>query len=146
MTLFDAPVPADPEGGSALGDSRLAESTYRMVVAYDGTDFRGFAAQAGEVRTVGGVLADALERVVRRRVDLVCAGRTDAGVHAWGQVVSFAGPVGLDPKRVLGHVNSMLAPEVVIRSCDEAPADFDARYSSRWRWMCSPKTSSPVVL
>ena len=57
-----------------------------MVVAYDGRGFHGFAAQPGQ-RTVGGVLAEAIGRAVRHPVELVCAGRTDAGVHAWGQVV-----------------------------------------------------------
>ena len=68
----------------------------RMTVAYDGTDFHGFAANQG-VATVGGTLTEALERVLGRPVELACAGRTDAGVHAWGQVVSFDAPAaGLD--------------------------------------------------
>ena len=133
MTLFDPPVPSEPPESRAPDAGKQVESTYRMVVAYDGTDFRGFAAQASGLRTVSGVLGDAIEQVVRAKVNLVCAGRTDAGVHAAGQVVSFAAAGGLDPARILGHVNSMLGPEVVIRSCDEAPAGFDARHSARWR-------------
>ena len=67
-----------------------------MVVAYDGTDFNGFAPQRGQsaIRTVGGVLGQALGKVLRHEVDLTCAGRTDAGVHAWGQVVSFPSEPG----------------------------------------------------
>ena len=57
-------------------------------MAYDGKPFRGFASQRG-TKTVGGTLAAALERVLRHPVDMTCAGRTDAGVHGWGQVVSF---------------------------------------------------------
>lgn len=133
MTLFDASVTSSVGASSVPLAARSADSTYRMVIAYDGSDFRGFAVQTAAVRTIGGVLGDALERVVGRRVDLTCAGRTDAGVHAWGQVVSFAGPEGLDPARIVGHVNSMLAPEVVVRSCDVAPEGFDARHSARWR-------------
>ena len=57
----------------------------KLVVAYDGTDFSGFAHQPNQpaVRTVGGVLTQAIEKVVRHDVQLTCAGRTDAGVHAW---------------------------------------------------------------
>ena len=60
----------------------------KLVVAYDGTDFRGFAAQPGQ-RTVAGALVGAIQKVTRHDVELSCAGRTDAGVHAWGQVVTF---------------------------------------------------------
>jgi tRNA pseudouridine38-40 synthase len=106
-----------------------------MVVAYDGTDFSGFAPQSGQptVRTVGGTLAHAIGKVLRHDVELVCAGRTDAGVHAWGQVVSFPAPPGLDPWRLQSAVNSMLGPEVVVRSCELAPPSFDARRSAQWR-------------
>ncbi|GIU90182.1 MAG: hypothetical protein KatS3mg010_1281 [Acidimicrobiia bacterium] len=88
-----------------------------MVVAYDGTDFSGFAPQRGQphVRTVGGVLGEAVAKVVRHDVELTCAGRTDAGVHAWGQVVSFPAPTALDPRKLASAVTSMLAPEVVVR-------------------------------
>jgi len=106
-----------------------------MVVAYDGTDFSGFAPQPGQagVRTVGGVLAGAIGKVLRHDVELTCAGRTDAGVHAWGQVVSFPSEPGLDPWRLQSAINSMLGPEVVVRECELAPAAFDARRSAQWR-------------
>src|SRR5207253_6237743 len=63
----------------------------KLVVAYDGTDFSGFARQPGQpgVRTVGGVLAQAIGKILRHDIEVACAGRTDSGVHAWGQVVSF---------------------------------------------------------
>lgn len=106
-----------------------------MVVAYDGTDFSGFAAQPNQpgVRTVGGVLTDAIAKVLRGNVELACAGRTDAGVHAWGQVVSFATDDEPDLVRLQQAVNSMLGPEVVVRACEKADAQFDARHGARWR-------------
>jgi len=107
----------------------------RLVVAYDGTDFRGFAAQADQ-RTVEGTLLDALEKVLhspREVLGLVCAGRTDAGVHAWGQVVSIQTLAAADPEHLRRALNGMLAPEIVVRCCDHAPAEFDARRSARWR-------------
>ena len=80
----------------SLFDTPSGPATIRLVVAYDGTGFRGFAKQAAHqrTRTVAGVLGSAIEKVLRHSVDLVCAGRTDAGVHARGQVVSFEADPG----------------------------------------------------
>jgi tRNA pseudouridine38-40 synthase len=118
MTLFDA----------AAGPARC-----KLVIAYDGTGFRGFAAQPDQ-HTVEGTLTRALERILRHSVEnLACAGRTDAGVHAWGQVVSFDAPPGLDPWHLQGALNGMLSPEVVVRSADLVDPAFDARRSAIWR-------------
>jgi tRNA pseudouridine38-40 synthase len=105
-----------------------------MLLAYDGTGFRGFAPNAG-VRTVGGELRRALEEVLGAPPDLAVAGRTDAGVHARGQVVSFdlGAEVDLDPLRVQRSLLSMLAPEIVVRSLEPAPIGFHPRFSARWR-------------
>jgi len=126
VTLFDAPGTG---GGTETGDG---PAVCRFLVAYDGTDFSGFAIQPGR-RTVAGVLGKALGQVLRTEVDLACAGRTDTGVHAWGQVVSFEAPPGVDVHQVQASMNSMLGPEIVVRSADLMPAGFDARYSARSR-------------
>jgi tRNA pseudouridine38-40 synthase len=115
-----------------LFDASSAPSRCRLVVAYDGTAFHGFAPQRGQ-RTVGGSITGALAKVLRHEVELHCAGRTDTGVHAWGQVVSFEAPPGLDPWRVQASLNSMLGPEIIVRSAELVPGDFDARFSARWR-------------
>ena len=105
----------------------------RMTVAYDGTDFHGFAANQGVV-TVGGTLIEALERVLGRPVDLACAGRTDAGVHAWGQVVSFDAPAaGLDLVDLGRAVTKLCGGPIVVRRADVAPPDFHARFSAMAR-------------
>src|SRR5207248_5111030 len=111
VTLFDPATRPSTPGGRPM---------VKMIVAYDGTDFSGFAAQPNQpgVRTVGGVLAEAVAKVLRHDVALTCAGRTDAGVHAWGQVVSFASESEPDLVRLQQAVNSMLGPEVVARSCE----------------------------
>ncbi len=102
----------------------------RLTVAYDGGGFHGFAAQPG-LRTVAGVLTEALERVLRHDVDLVVAGRTDAGVHAWGQVVSFDTTAArFDPRHLQRTLNKLCGPPIAIRAVDEAAADFDARFSA----------------
>jgi tRNA pseudouridine38-40 synthase len=106
-----------------------------MVLAYDGTDFSGFAPQRNQpgVRTIGGVLGEAIAKVLRHDVELTCAGRTDAGVHAWGQVVSFAPESEPDLVRLQQAVNSMLGPEVIVRSCELTDPRFDARHGARSR-------------
>jgi tRNA pseudouridine38-40 synthase len=104
----------------------------RLVVAYHGADFHGFALQPG-VPTVGGALARALERYLRHTVELTCAGRTDAGVHAWGQVVSFDARSDVDVEGLTRAVNRALRPRVVLRSAEVAPAEFDARRSATGR-------------
>ena len=100
-----------------------------MTIAYAGGGFHGFAAQKSGVRTVAGDLLAAIEKVVGVPVDLTCAGRTDAGVHGWGQVVSLDLPAGCDLEALQRSLNKMLAPAVVVRSVAEAPEGFDAR---RW--------------
>jgi tRNA pseudouridine38-40 synthase len=115
----------------------------RMTVAYDGSGFKGFAEQpaASGVRTVAGVLQAAAAKVLGHPVKLTCAGRTDAGVHAWGQVVHFDTPLGgggggdngdggLDLDGLQRSLNRMLKPAVVVRSVGEAPPTFDARHSA----------------
>ncbi len=103
-----------------------------MVVAYLGTGFHGFARQPGQL-TVAGVLGHAIERHLRHTVEIVCAGRTDAGVHAWGQVVSFDARADADLGALARAVNRSLRPAVVVRTADEATGGFDARRSARWR-------------
>ena len=140
MTLFDAGDAGDPPSGVAM-ETAVAQSPasteplvrLRMTVAYDGSGFHGFAHNPGVV-TVGGTLREALAKVLGQTIDLTCAGRTDSGVHAWGQVVHFdvveGTPVAADDLVGLQRsLNRMLAPRIVVRAVERAPAGFDAR---RW--------------
>ncbi|QIG41760.1 tRNA pseudouridine(38-40) synthase TruA [Nocardioides anomalus] len=108
----------------------------RLDVAYDGTGFHGWAAQPG-LRTVEGALGNALATVLRvEAVELTCAGRTDAGVHARGQVVhcDLPDPVvesGLD--RLGRRLDGVLDADVRVRRVARAPEGFDARFSAVWR-------------
>ena len=103
-----------------------------LRLAYDGTRFRGWAKNAGQ-RTVEGVLADALGRVLGEAPKLSVAGRTDAGVHARGQVASFRSDGDPDLERLQRSLNGMLSPEVVVFDLRRAPEGFDARFSATGR-------------
>ena len=125
---------ADPSGAAAVPGVAGPTARLRLTVAYDGSGFHGFAANRG-VRTVAGVLTHALERYVRHRVDLTCAGRTDRGVHARGQVVTFDVAADLvageaERTRLVRAVNRMCGPEVAVRDAAVVAADFDARFSA----------------
>src|SRR6266508_3444488 len=104
----------------------------RLVVAYDGGPFSGFARQPGR-RTVQGELERALSELAGAPVETVCAGRTDAGVHARGQVVHADLPDRLDPGRVRRILNAVAGPAIVVRQAAWAPEGFDARFSARRR-------------
>ncbi len=108
----------------------------RLLIAYDGGAFRGFAANPG-VRTVAGVLAEALERRLGYPVQLTCAGRTDAGVHARGQVVSLEvaaeDAAGDRLESLRSSLSRMCGPDVAVLGAEPAPGDFDARFSALGR-------------
>ena len=105
----------------------------RLDVAYDGRPFHGFARQP-DVRTVQGDLETALTKLFARPVTSVGAGRTDAGVHAMGQVVSVKdAPDDLDHVKVRDSLNAMLAPAIAVHDCRAVPDDFHARFSARSR-------------
>jgi tRNA pseudouridine38-40 synthase len=105
----------------------------RLTIAYDGAPFHGFAQNVG-VRTVMGDLRAAMERVVRRPMELTGAGRTDAGVHAWGQVVSGDLPGETDLADLAHRLNRLCGPSIVVRDVAwTEDAGFDARFSAVWR-------------
>ena len=107
-------------------------ATFRLDLRYDGSGFHGFARNPG-VRTVQSELEDALSRVVGRPVVVAVAGRTDAGVHAAGQVVSFDVDGPIDLERTTRSLRSMLQPEIAIVGLAEAEPGFHARFSARER-------------
>ncbi|QXC60337.1 tRNA pseudouridine(38-40) synthase TruA [Aquihabitans sp. G128] len=125
MTLFD---PAELTEGPVGPLVRV-----RLVVAYDGAPFHGFAVNTG-VRTVAGVLTDTIGTVLGHAVELTCAGRTDKGVHARGQVVTFdAAPERLDLPGLMRSVNKMCGPAIAVTDAALVADDFDARFSARAR-------------
>jgi tRNA pseudouridine38-40 synthase len=108
--------------------TKTTQTTWKVTVAYEGSDFAGWARQPG-LRTVQQTLEEGISRILGGHpVSLTVAGRTDAGVHAVGQVASF----DLDfepPDRLAFRINAVLPRDVSVLGCEPAPAGFDAR---RW--------------
>ncbi len=105
----------------------------RLDLSYDGSEFRGFAANPG-VRTVGGELEERLSQLCGEPISITCAGRTDAGVHARRQVVTFDAPVDrIDLDRWVRSLNRQGGGAVAVFAAAVADDDFDARFSATWR-------------
>lgn len=101
----------------------------RLVLAYDGTDFCGFQRQK-EVRTVQAVVEEALSRLLRRKTRIIAAGRTDAGVHAEGQVVNFLTDGRLAPRGIAFQLAPYLPEDVQALFSEAVPLSFHARFSA----------------
>ncbi len=107
---------------------------WRLDLSYDGTDFSGWASQPN-LRTVQGTLEHWITQVLRLHepVQVVCAGRTDAGVHARGQVVHVDLPSTAPVDSLERRLRRVLPPDVVVRRVSAAPPGFDARFAAVWR-------------
>ena len=124
----------------------------RLDIAYDGTDFHGWARQKGDLRTVQQTIEDALSLVLRTDVALTVAGRTDAGVHAAGQVAHADIPaeslnqrsIEGDPGRLVRRLAKLLPEDVRVFGVAQAPAGFDARFSALTRTYCYRVTTHPA--
>lgn len=104
----------------------------RLTVEYDGTDYFGFQRQPGR-RTIQGEIEWALSRLTKESVKVVGAGRTDAGVHALGQVVSFRSGGTIPTGKIPLAVNSLLSRDIVAREASEVAPEFHARFSAKSR-------------
>lgn len=151
MNAEKAPVPDSGNGGLPASAAGAGSGVrVRLDVAYDGGPFSGWAVQPG-LPTVQGILEEALALILRRPVRVIVAGRTDAGVHARGQVVhvdlaaeeweglprrSEAGPEDVLARRLRGALSRVLGSEtgaIEVRSVVVPPHGFDARFSALWR-------------
>jgi tRNA pseudouridine38-40 synthase len=102
-------------------------TTFRLTIEYDGTHYHGWQRQKKE-RTIQAVIEAALAVMTRRKITLAGSGRTDAGVHALGQVAHFTCDTRLDPETIQKGLNSLLPDDIVITACSEAAASFHARF------------------
>lgn len=113
--------------------SEVPASTFRLVLEYDGSGFEGWQLQSGtrSNRTVQGVLAEAVCGVTGSAGRVRGAGRTDAGVHAWGQVASLVVSTALEPEVLARALNARLPADVVVVGCERAPDGWDALRAAR---------------
>ncbi len=111
---------------------KSAHRTLKLTVQFDGTDYHGWQIQPDD-RTVQQVLTRSLEEILNEPVTLHGSGRTDAGVHALGQVAHVGTTSGIGTAAVVRAVNSRLPPDIAVTAAEEVPADFHARYSARSR-------------
>lgn len=117
----------------------------KLVLSYDGTDYCGWQRQPDE-RTVQGVVEDALADLAGKKIPVAGAGRTDAGVHAQGQVASFKADLGLRGGELLRALNALLPGDIRVLSAGSAPPGFHARKAARskvyrYRILNSPRIS-----
>ena len=142
-----AVTPTQTEGATAYADAARAsdavgferedaERTLSLTVSYNGGPFCGFARQPGKL-TVQGELEQALSLVMRRPVEVVCSGRTDAGVHALGQVISFnVSAKELESRSLYSlrrSLNALTHEDITVRKVEERDPGFSARFDAQWR-------------
>jgi tRNA pseudouridine38-40 synthase len=121
------------DGSKVLPDARetpVQEKKIRLVIAYDGSAYHGWQRQQNAL-TLQQVFEEKLERMLGEPIRIFASGRTDAGVHALGQVVHFMTRSRLDPSVIERGLNSLLPDDVFVREAGYPPEDFHARYSTR---------------
>ena len=112
----------------------MGEQNYCMIISYDGTRFKGWQRLPGE-NTIQSRIESALSDIFHQPIEIHGSGRTDAGVHAAGQVASFRGPL-YDPKRLLAQLRHRLPEDIGVLSLDYAPDRFHARLSAVEKTYC----------
>ncbi len=118
----------------------------KLIVEYDGTNYHGFQRQPEfHGPTIQGVLEDRLSRITEQKVKLAVAGRTDAGVHALGQVVNFNSPTQIPMEKLPKAVNSLLPYDVRVKHAETVQANFNARFSAVWKRYCYTIYNSSIA-
>lgn len=116
---------------------------FKLTIEYDGTDFHGWQAQKG-LRTVQQEIEKALSIMCKEPVRITGSGRTDAGVHALGQVANFKVQTNITPVAFVAGLNSLLAPDVCIKECQVVPDTFHARFDAKSKTYLYRILNNPV--
>ena len=151
-TPLQTPATGDSSAPMAAPDGPVPAGTMVLRVAYNGGAYSGFAEQRDPgVTTVAGELRRALQTLLRRDVELTCAGRTDAGVHAIAQYVSFpafAVELELPCRRWLRAMDALLPADIAVEAVYHAPAGFSARFDAQARsyvYRIADRPNRPVL-
>jgi tRNA pseudouridine38-40 synthase len=104
----------------------------KLCIRYDGTNYYGWQRQPDKI-TVGGILEDKLQELIKQPVKIISASRTDAGAHAYGQVVNFKANISWDVKVLPKAINARLPQDIVVYDACYVPMNFHARFSAKWR-------------
>jgi tRNA pseudouridine38-40 synthase len=104
----------------------------KIIVEYEGTGFYGWQVQPGK-RTIQGELEKALKTIFNKKIRITGSGRTDAGVHALGQIASFAAPKKIPLKELKNALNGNISQDILVKQCKKVPEDFNARFSANSR-------------
>lgn len=123
-------------------------TTFKVTVEYDGSGYAGWQRQPDQP-SVQAALEDAIRQITRRPVSVIGAGRTDAGVHALGQVASFRADRPMAPSEWLRALNGVLPPDISVLAVEPVPDDFHARYSARekqYDYHILHRTARPALL
>ena len=103
---------------------------FKLIIEYDGSLYHGWQRQKDD-RSIQGEIEKALQKMTANRVTVIGSGRTDAGVHAEGQVASFKCDTRLEPEALLNGLNSLLAEDTVIKVCEQVSSSFHARFDAK---------------
>jgi len=117
----------------------------KLIVEYDGSNYVGWQRQENG-KSIQGEVESVLNQVLQEKVNVIGAGRTDAGVHARGQVANFRTESKLDMSEIKGGLNGLLPEDIVIHSVEEVPLDFHARFSAKERQYSYLITRAPSAL
>ena len=104
--------------------------SFKLIIEYDGSLYHGWQRQKDD-RSIQGEIEKALQKMTTNRVTVIGSGRTDAGVHAEGQVASFKCDTRLEPEALLNGLNSLLAEDTVIKVCEQVSSSFHARFDAK---------------
>lgn len=120
---------------------------WKVTVAYDGHRYKGFQKQINGLG-IQSVIEKALSKIVREPVSITAAGRTDAGVHAWGQVFHFDGPASITARGYYQALNTILPKDIRIRLVEEVDSDFHARFSAaskHYEYVLTTQRDNPFI-
>jgi tRNA pseudouridine38-40 synthase len=110
----------------------IGQRNIKLLIEYDGTSYVGWQWQENG-KSIQGEIESVIQQILQEEVNVIGAGRTDAGVHARGQVANFRTSSGLDIAQIKGGLNGLLPADIVIHGVEEVPFDFHARYSAKER-------------